>query len=260
MLSQALSSRSARIDISGVATPLHPPSSSALSRGSTTKPTTRMVQSPRLASAAVGWRILPGTPARNGDDGSRFRRQINASRKQSSPPSRMPATMPPFRHRMHRVMRTRRGGAGAGGGSDRRLFMSGARSGPPSLNKRRACAAPKRTTNAIRKGGSPCREGEFQSRKTPNGAPQGAIYFLTYEAACSAPSDPWRPKAEGKLKPVKATGRNRRRGGEAVSGHGPERGNARRVTPSRRPGRRGLRRRTAGSRRRRDRPGRDGAG
>ena len=157
-------------------------------------------------TGATAARIRPQIPATNGDDRERFRRKINADQEKSYPPARPAPTMPPFRHRMHRVMRTRRGGAGAGSGSDRRFFISGARSGPPSLKKRRACAAPKRTTEPSRKGGGPCREGEFQSRKTPNGAPQGAIYFLTYEAACSAPSEPLRPQAEGKMKEIKPRG------------------------------------------------------
>ncbi len=175
---------------------------------------------PPAGSAAVGWRIRPRTPTKNGDAESRLRRQINASPELSSPPPRAKPTMPPFRHRMHRVMRTRRGGAGAGSGSDRRLFISGARSGPPSLKKRRASAAPKRATTPSRKGGGPCREGEFQGRKTPNGAPQGAIYFLTYEAACSAPSEPLRAQGRRENERDQATGRNRRREGEAVCDHG----------------------------------------
>ena len=157
-------------------------------------------------TGATAARIRPQIPATNGDDRERFRRKINADQEESSPPARPAPTMPPFRHRMHRVMRTRRGGAGAGNGSDRRLFISGARSGPPSLKKRRACAAPKRTTKPSRKGGGPCREGELQSRKTLNGAPQGATYSLTYEELAAPRPNPRGQGPKGKRNRSKPRG------------------------------------------------------
>lgn len=65
-----------------------------------------------------------GNP-RDGEENNQFGRGNNAGATISSPPSRAMPKMASFRHRMHRVMRTRRGGAGAGDGSDRRLLVPG---------------------------------------------------------------------------------------------------------------------------------------
>lgn len=86
----------------------------------------------RSTRARQGFRsIRPRASAKSGDVDSRLRRKINPTTMNISPPAPAEPTMPPFRHRMHRVMRTRRGGAGAGGGSDRRLSFPGRDQGLP---------------------------------------------------------------------------------------------------------------------------------
>ena len=86
----------------------------------------------------------------------------------------------------------------------------------PPLKKWRACAAHKRGPTSLQgMAAPPCRGDDLQSQKSPNGAPQGAILTLSYEAACSAPSDFLRQDAEGETE-VHATGRHRPREGDGV--------------------------------------------